>query len=136
VDLIACRDVLAVPVTCGSGDVTLVSSCWLKPVRISIMTGSDATRDQAAQINERFTAPTMSHGPESYAVRVIRTERQLVADPKYVPAYRSTPMPIETVELTVGADTSKRIEGVAAHFNCSWADAARRMVVTGVTTPP
>jgi uncharacterized protein len=55
VDLLALMDVLAVPVTCGSGDLSQVSNFGFKPIQVQIFKASAGTKTLMNQYLERCT---------------------------------------------------------------------------------
>ena len=127
VDLLACIDTLCVPVTCGSGDLTLVSNFSLKPLDITVYKSTDDTLARVEEIEKHFAAPASRKLPADFLQPNIRVERELKRDEGYQPAYGR--FPLQSEDLTIGVD-SETAEGlkqmVAAGYGNDIADAARR----------
>ena len=116
VDLLACMDTLCVPVTCGSGDVTLVSNFSLKPLHISVFEATSDTLSRVAEIEKQFAAPLSRKQTADFRQPNIRVERELARDPDFEPEYGRFPMQAEQLTVAVDAET---------------ADGLRRMVDAG-----
>jgi len=97
IDFLALMDVLAVPVTCGGGDVSRGSNYWFKPIQLQIFEASDALQNLAQDYIERFPAKDRDE-----PVKPIRTKMELTAVPGYTPQFKNYPLEIceFTVELT------------------------------------
>lgn len=127
VDLLACIDTLAVPVVCGSGDVQLTSNFFLKPVQVAVFGATGASREAAAAVNARYAARTRKTVAD-YRVRQIREERELRADPDYVPAYASFPLRFATLEVDLGPEDEAAVDSLVAEgFGGDRADVVRRL---------
>ena len=66
VDLLACMDTLCVPVTCGSGDVTLVSNFFLKSLDIAVFEATDESLARVAEVEQQYDAPQSRKEPSDY----------------------------------------------------------------------
>ncbi|MPZ51755.1 MAG: DUF1989 domain-containing protein [Acidimicrobiia bacterium] len=128
-DLLACMDVLAVPIVCGSGDVTLSGNFWLEPIEVSVWSGSSATESIVDWATDRFAAEHSRLHPEDYQVRKIKPDRPLEPDPDYVPTYRRTPLGSSEVEVTIDQSTHEGLAHTAQKMDCSLEVAARRVVM-------
>lgn len=129
VDLVACMDVLAVPIVCGSGDVTLSGNFWLEPIEVSVWTGSPATQAIADWAAGRFIARRSTVTPEDYRVKQIKPDRPLTPDPHYSPAYRQTPMKSTELEVTMDPQVQEELEDIAHEMGCRLEVASRRLVM-------
>lgn len=127
VDLVACMDTLAVPIICGSGDVTLVSNFWLKPVEIEVYPATAESLALVERVNEAAAAPASRVHPEQYKVKEILATRELTRDPDYVREYRRWPITHETLPVEVPDDVVAYAEAaVAAGKAVDVPDALRR----------
>ena len=127
VDLLACMDTLCVPVTCGSGDVTMVSNFSLKPLHIAVFEATSDTLSRVAEIKEQFAAPLSRKGPADYRQPQIRVERELSPDPSYEPEYGNFPMQAEQITVSVDAKTADGLKRmVEAGYGADISDAALR----------
>lgn len=97
VDILALMDVLAVPVTCGGGDISRGSNYWFKPIRVQIFQASD---DLLALAQDYITKYPTGYADES--MKPIRTKRELTPVPGYKPKFKNYPLQIHefNVELT------------------------------------
>jgi len=104
VDLLATMDVLAVPIVCGSGDVTGISNFFLKPLRVEVFAASDDTLARVDEHLSRWGGLRNQRTLDDFRVTEIRTERELTPDPGYRPEYPSFPLAKEDVTLELGDD--------------------------------
>ncbi len=97
VDFLALMDVLAVPVTCGGGDVSRGSNYWFKPVQIQIF----ETSDDLQNLTQDYTGRYLTKNSNEPA-KPIRTKRELEPVPGYQPHFKNFPLKISefSVELT------------------------------------
>jgi hypothetical protein len=94
VDLLALIDVLAVPNVCGA-DVMATSDFSFKPIRITVLQGTDADLAQVPQ----WPKFRNQRSPADFKVKTIKADRELRRDPGYRPEF--TNVPIRTTELPV-----------------------------------
>jgi hypothetical protein len=97
VDFLVLMDILAVPVTCGGGDVSRSSNYWFKPIQVQIF----ETSDNLQTLTQNYIAKyPISNTDES--VKLIRTKRELAAIPGYTPQFKNYPLQIHelAIELT------------------------------------
>lgn len=99
IDLLATMDVLAVPIVCGSGDVTGISNFFLKPLQIEVFSASDDTRARVEEHVSRWGGLRNQRSLDEYKVQTIRTERELAPEPSYEPDYPSFPLGMEELEI-------------------------------------
>jgi len=97
VDFLALMDVLAVPVTCGGGDISRGSNYWFKPIQVQIFETSDDLKMQTQDYTGRYPAKDMDE-----AIKPIRTNRELEAIPGYHLHFKNFPLQIHkfSIELT------------------------------------
>ena len=127
VDLLACMDTLCVPVTCGSGDVTMVSNFSLKPLHISVFEATSDTLSRVAEIEQQFAAPLSRKSPADYLQPQIRVERELTRDPSYEQSYGNFPLQAEQLNVNVDAETAEGLRRmVEAGYGTDISDAALR----------
>jgi len=97
VDFIALMDILAVPVTCGGGDVSRGSNYWFKPIQIQIFETTAVLKALTQDYIGRYPANNRKE-----PLKPIRTERELKPIPGYQPHFKSYPLEIHEffVEFT------------------------------------
>jgi uncharacterized protein len=99
VDLLALMDVLAVPITCGSGDIGQVSNFGFKPIQVQVFEKSDASEALVKKYLDRCTGFVNQRKREDLRVRDILPDRELKQVKGYEPRFRC--YPIETSEIEV-----------------------------------
>jgi uncharacterized protein YcgI (DUF1989 family) len=102
VQLLALFDVLAVPVVCGSGDISGVSNYQLNPIRVLVHEASGESLAMVDDVERRFRPLLNQRLPSSFAVPDIKATRALVRDAGYEPAYRRSPIGMVDVEVELG----------------------------------
>ncbi len=100
VELLALIDVLAVPNVCGA-DVMATSDFSFKPIRLTVLQGTDADMEQVPQ----WPKYKNQRSPDDFKVKNIKADRALRRDPEYVSEF--TNVPIRTSELSVALDESE-----------------------------
>jgi uncharacterized protein len=105
VELLALIDVLAVPNVCGT-DVMRTSNFSLKPVRISVRTGTAA---ELAKAPERKRLPSQRTVAD-FKVKAIRAERELSRDPSYRPEFVNVPIQIKDVDVVLDASDYRLLQ--------------------------
>jgi hypothetical protein len=103
VALVALMDVLAVPVVCGSGDISGVSNYQLNSIRVSVHEATDDSMALVAE-TERYAKLRNQRSPSDFAAGSIRTERELRRDPTYDANYRRTPIRYEAINVELTED--------------------------------
>jgi uncharacterized protein YcgI (DUF1989 family) len=99
VDLLALMDVLAVPITCGSGDLGQVSNFGFKPIRVQVFERSEESDAVVKQYLDRCAGYVNQRKREDLRVNEIRAERELRPVPGYQPRFRA--YPIERTDIEV-----------------------------------
>jgi hypothetical protein len=99
VDLLALMDVLAVPVTCGSGDLGQISNFSFKPIQAQVFEASAQTKTVVDEHLRRCTGLTNQRRRDDFRIKAIRAERELRPTPGYQPRFRS--FPIVQTDITV-----------------------------------
>ncbi|MQB01322.1 MAG: DUF1989 domain-containing protein [Actinobacteria bacterium] len=127
--LVACMDVLAVPVVCGSGDVTVTSNFSYKPIEVNVYAGSGKTASVVDAANEAFIAKRSSIGPDGYRNGRIKADRELRPDPNYRPDFRRYPMDTKTVEVAIDSGIRELVQKTGAQYGWSEEEAIRRIIV-------
>jgi uncharacterized protein len=112
VDLLALMDVLAVPITCGSGDIGQISNFGFKPIQCQVFEASDYSREVTKRYLERCTGFKNQRSRADFRVKEIRKDRKLRPVPGYKPQFRA--FPIETKEIEVRF-TAAELQKVKAH---------------------
>lgn len=131
--LLACMDTLAVPITCGSGDIGPVSNYFFKPIDITVHEATPESMATAETISSRFAAPKTRITPEQYKVKDILAVRELTVDGAYEPDYLRYPMVMEDLDIPVSPATEAALLAMeAAGDAMDMADAVRRTVMPAV----
>ena len=99
VDLLALMDVLAVPITCGSGDIGQVSNFSFKPIHVQVFEATDQSRGQMKQYLERCTGYENQRKREDLRTNTILAKRELRAVPGYKPQFRCHPIELADIEV-------------------------------------
>lgn len=99
VDLLAVMDTLCVPVVCGSGDVSITSNFFFKPIRLQVFGSSAETLKTAEGIERANVGFKGQRTPSDFKVAQIKPDRELTANPAYVPAFVNYPMAIKPIAL-------------------------------------
>lgn len=131
VDLLACIDTLCVPITCGSGDVQLTSNFFLRPIKIEVFEATRETVDMVETVEDEHKAPRSRLTLEQYRVTAIKTDRQLVANPTYEPAYARWPLKYQRLQIPLSADAVAEIDGmIEASLYRDREDAVRQLFMS------
>jgi uncharacterized protein YcgI (DUF1989 family) len=109
VDLLALMDVLAVPVTCGSGDIGQISNFGFKPIQVQVFEASADTLNLGGGYVDQLSGMKNQLTPEQFRVREIRAERELRPEPGYVPAYRAYPIVRTEIDVDLPSDAAEDI---------------------------
>lgn len=115
VDWLALMDVLAVPLTCGSGDLLMTSNFSLKPIRIQVFEPSQETLRQTADYVNEYGSLKNQRTVDSFQVKEIRRERELKADPAYKPRFVNYPITYEPVEVELTAADYQALQDLKQH---------------------
>lgn len=92
VDLMAIIDTLAVPIVCGSGDVTPVSNFHFKPIKVQVFEGSQETANLVREIRRTKMSFKNQRTPKDFIRSEIRTGRELTKDPSYAANFVNYPL--------------------------------------------
>lgn len=114
VDLLALMDVLAVPIVCGSGDISGVSNFFLKPIRVQAFESSAETHAIADEHLERWSGLRNQRSPDQYHVQGIKIDRELTRDPDYEPQFVNFPLETRELEIELTADDYAQVERLKA----------------------
>jgi uncharacterized protein YcgI (DUF1989 family) len=101
VDLLATMDVLAVPLVCGSGDISGISNFFLSPIQVEVFAPSDETRARVDEHLLKWGGLRNQRSLDQYRITTIRTERELAPDPSYEPEYPSFPLGTEDLDIAL-----------------------------------
>jgi uncharacterized protein YcgI (DUF1989 family) len=106
VDLMALMDVLAVPITCGSGDLGQISNFGFKPLQVQVFEASDSTMATVRSYLDRCTGFKNQRSRDDFKVKEILKERKLKKVEGYEPQFRA--FPIETTDIEVPFTAKER----------------------------
>ena len=113
IDLLATFDVLAVAVICGIGDLVGINNFTFEPVRLEVFEPSEETATLVDRIEERWGRLEAQVSTADLAGVPVHAERELTADPDYVPAYRPAPARA-TIELQLDEGERELVGGLIA----------------------
>jgi uncharacterized protein YcgI (DUF1989 family) len=97
--LLALMDVLAVPIVCGSGDVSNTSNYWFRPIDIEIRDSSPDSEATRARLLARHTGFINQRKPGQYRVAPRDSNRECRCDPHYKPRFVNFPIQTRTLAL-------------------------------------
>jgi uncharacterized protein YcgI (DUF1989 family) len=104
VDLLALFDLLAVPVTCGSGDVFTTSNFSFKPIQVEIYSPSPETMNLVRRAEMTMMNLKSQRTPDRYRVSKIKVERELRRNPNYRPRFVNYPIRLRRIEISLSAE--------------------------------
>jgi uncharacterized protein YcgI (DUF1989 family) len=101
--LLALMDVLAVPIVCGSGDVSNTSNYWFRPIDIEVRDCSSDSEAATERLLAKHTGFINQRKPEQFRVPPRDSNRECRCDPYYKPKFVN--FPIQTRTLNIDLDT-------------------------------
>ena len=104
VDLLALFDTLAVPVTCGSGDVRPTSNFSFKPIGVQVFEPSPDTLALVKSVQERYGSYRNQRSPDRFRVSNIKPDRELCAVPGWEPHFVNFPIRVEEVTVRLSRE--------------------------------
>jgi uncharacterized protein len=125
VDLLALMDVLAVPITCGSGDIGQISNFGFKPIRVQVFEASSDSKGLVDEYLRRFTGFKNQRNRGEFGVREIRTDRELRAVPGYQPRFRCYPIVHTDIDVELPAEEYSRIQQLRGQLGASDGEVVR-----------
>ena len=132
--LLALMDVLAVPIVCGSGDVSNTSNFWFRPVGIEVRDASEATKEATAKLLQRHTGYRNQRTPEQFRVKPRDADRALKADPRYKPQFVNYPVKVKDIEVDLTVEDQDNLQRLLKMGHGESAeDAFRTAVMTWYT---
>lgn len=132
--LLALMDVLAVPIVCGSGDVSNTSNFWFRPVAIAVKEETDRTTTVMKKLLARHTGFINQRTPDQFRVKPRVPDRALRADPNYRPQFVNFPLEIRELEVALSAEDRTNLDRlVKMGQGDSPEDAFRSAVMTWYT---
>ena len=91
VDFLSLFDTLAIPIVCGSSDVSGLSNYRHAPVAVQVFSASPSTLEMVNMINGKWSNFKGQQKPEDFKVKDVRVKRELELDPDYKPEYIPVP---------------------------------------------
>lgn len=132
--LLALMDVLAVPIVCGSGDVSNTSNFWFRPVAISVREGTESTNAAMKKLLARHTGFINQRTPDQFRVKPRDADRALRQDPHYKPQFVNYPLAIRELQFELSSEDEANLERlVRVGQGDSREDAFRSAVMTWYT---
>ena len=116
VDLLAIMDVLAVPVTCGSGNIWVTSNFSYKPIKVEIFEATAQTRAAAEKDWKVNTSLKSQRTPKDFLNPNIQTEPVLKPDPTYKPNYVNFPIEWQDIDVVFTNEEYMKIWGYRGTF--------------------
>jgi uncharacterized protein len=114
VDLLATIDTLAVPATCGSGDVGWTSNFSLKPIRVQVFDASDETLARIEEIERHNTGFKGQRTPDEFKVNKIKADRELRRNPNYVPEFVNYPITSKPIQVPLSTEELAKTKQLVA----------------------
>jgi uncharacterized protein YcgI (DUF1989 family) len=99
VDLLALMDVLAVPVTCGSGNLWITSNFSYKPIQVEVFEATRETTALAENEWEQHCSLQTQRAVKDFKNQKIRIDPELKADPNYDPEFVNFPIEWKDIEV-------------------------------------
>jgi hypothetical protein len=132
--LLALMDVLAVPIVCGSGDVSNTSNYWFRPIDVEVRDPCDATAEVMQRLLRKHTGFLNQRKPEQFRVQPRDSNRECRCDPAYVPKFVNFPIQTRTLEVGLNSvDTDNLRKLVRMGQGQDEEDAFRTAVMTWYT---
>ncbi len=100
VDFLSLFDTLAVPIVCGSSDVSGLSNYRHAPVAVQIFSASPSTLEMVNMINGKWGSFKGQQKPEDFRVKDVLVKRELELDHDYKPGYIPVPK-IITLDVNI-----------------------------------
>jgi len=130
VDLVSFFDILAVPITCGSGDVQWTSNFSFKPIRIQIFEASADTRAIVDQVNARYGRLKNQRTVDKFRVKDIRADRELRPTPGWKPQFVNFPIKVEDTPVELSQAEHRKAQSLQEQgFGNDVGDVVRRAVM-------
>lgn len=132
--LLALMDVLAVPIVCGSGDVSNTSNFWFRPVSIAVRDETEDSMEMLERLLKRHTGFLNQRTPEQYKVKPRDSDRVPKRDPNYLAQFINFPLKISDLNFQLTkADQLNLRRLVKMGQGDSAGDAFRSAVMTWYT---
>lgn len=112
VDLLALFDTLAVPITCGSGDVSSSSNYGLRPIQVQVFKASPETLALAEQFERQ--QGRFQRTLNEFRVQTIKADRELRPDPSYKPEFLNFPLRYRSIEVPLSQEEYARLQALQA----------------------
>ncbi len=109
VDLLALMDVLAVPVTCGSGNLWVTSNFSYKPIRVQVFEASRATSAFAEKQLKLHASLKTQRTPKDFKNADIATDPVPRLDVTYRPDYVNFPIEWKEIDVVFSSEEFEQI---------------------------
>lgn len=131
IELLACRDVLAVPVVCGSGDLTRTSSFFLRPIKVEVLEATDESREQARTVRGRHWSEMAELRASEATSTPVLSNRALRPIENYVPQFLRFPLRRHPVRLRITQAVFDKLEEMVSIGDAiDVADAIRKVAMS------
>jgi uncharacterized protein YcgI (DUF1989 family) len=125
VDLLALMDVLAVPITCGSGDLGQVSNFGFKPIRVQVFEASDESRAVMQQYLNCCTGFSNQRERAQMRVNKILRHRELRPVRGYKPQFHAYPIELTDIAVSFSSGELKEVRALTGKAGRTDGDAVR-----------
>jgi uncharacterized protein YcgI (DUF1989 family) len=125
VDFLALMDVLAVPIICGSGDISQTSNFSFKPLKIEIFEASEQSNALTAQYLAGCAGSADQKPRQDQASGSIRAERELRPISGYRPRFQCCPVTYTDIDVEFAADELEALKDLRRQPGEDDASAAR-----------
>jgi len=112
IDLLACRETLAVPVVCGSGDLAKTSNFGLRPIQVEIFKSTDESRNLAARLRSEHWSEVGEVRATEASQEAIRQERTLSVVRDHIPEFPRFPLKMEVLRLRLPDEIYGKLRAV------------------------
>ena len=130
VDIVPFFDILAVPVTCGSGDIRWTSNFSFKPIQIQIFEPSSDTKAIVDQVNTRYGGFKNQRTVDKFRVKEIKADRELRPTPGWKPQFVNFPIQVENIPVELNQTEHRKAQSLQEQgFGKDVGDVIRRAVM-------
>ena len=102
-------NVIAVPVICGAGNLSVSGNFAYKPIKIEVFAASRETRDLAAREWKTHTRLRSQRLPGAFLNPVIRTNPELTQDPSFEPRFVNFPIEWKEIDVVFSDEEFRKI---------------------------
>jgi uncharacterized protein YcgI (DUF1989 family) len=116
VDFLALMDVLAVPVTCGSGNLWITSNFFYKPIQVEVLAATRNSKAYAEREWKQYASLKTQRTPKDFKNSRILTDPTPRPDPNYQPEYVNFPIEWQDIAVTFTSEELLEIRDYRGTF--------------------